>query len=138
MHLYFITRGQKLYVDDFITQLIGKYLPYKYRNPQTNQVEDKVLQLRLQPIQLWDVAFPEDSKDVVLNTILGSDKRIVGDPKMNSWLNKIKYWAMKLLKCEPVPDYATDKILPTGGPQHMSIMGIGVKKDAYIDGIEQI
>ena len=120
-----MTRGIKHFVDQFITELQGKYLPFKWNG------ENRTIQVAVRPIQLWEIVFPESSKDVVLNTILGdpnnSGKK--GEPQykhQKKWVTAIR----KILKAEKLPEFKTDQVMPINR-QHMELIGIGVKKDRY-------
>ena len=77
-----MTRGVKHGVDQFITQLQGKYLPFKWRmnkegklDHKGEMIENGHTQLQVRPIQLWEIVFPEEHKDIVLNTILAGKKK---------------------------------------------------------------
>ena len=71
MHTYLLTRGIKHEVDQFITELQGKYLPFKWRdlNNKDNQLQDTMVQLGVRPIQLWELVYPEESRDVIMTTL---------------------------------------------------------------------
>jgi len=129
MHLYIITRGIKNSVDQFITELQGKYLPYKWREKNEDAMKDCMLQVSVRPIQLWEIAFPEEHKDLMLTTILGEkgdedmrDKGILG------WLNKLKWTLCTFLGLEKITKYDTSKVLPIQ-KANVQISGIGLKKD---------
>mgnify|MGYP001592748804 CR=1 FL=1 len=85
MHLYIATRGQKGKVDDFISDLQAQYFPYRY-SPHDPM---GFLQLGVRPLQLWELAFPEEHLQEVLATLNGSpfnpkDYRRL--PKVLSWI----------------------------------------------------
>jgi len=138
MHLYAITRGIKKEVDDFITQLQGKYLPFKWREKETDPFKDMSVQFSVRPIQLWEFAFPEEHKDIVLATILGEDEKFLGDPKKDKWIKKMCWGLRKMLKVDPIPKFKKDNAMPICR-QHMTVVGIGVKKDGPLStGVEGI
>ena len=138
MHLYAITRGIKHEVDKFITELQGKYLRIKYRANKKDKFQEAHLQLSVRPIQLWEFGFPEEHKDIVLATILGEDEKFLGDPKKDKWIKKMCWGLRKMLKVDPIPKFKKDNAMPICR-QHMTVVGIGVKKDGPLStGVEGI
>ena|SRR3990167_6790946 len=130
MHLYFLTRGVKHEIDKFITELQGKYVPYRYPDKDKNLV-DKVLQLGVRPIQLWELTFPEDQKDIILTTVLSHEQ---AGQKEQTQHKKHKIWIKmfrKVLGIKPLPKYKTDKRLPNSR-EHMETVGIGIKPDYWV------
>ena len=128
MHLYMMTRGIKHEVDQFITELQGKYLPFKYRQKEGEPLQDWNVQLAVRPIQLWEIVFPEDQQDLVLTTCLGDGAKGKTQHKKHE-----KYvWALrKMLGINPLPDYKADKKMPVRC-SGIEIVGIGVKPDYWI------
>ena len=70
-HTFIMTRGIKHEVDQFITELQGKYLPFKWRdvNIKDSKLQDTMVQLGVRPIQLWELVYPEEQRDVILTTL---------------------------------------------------------------------
>ena len=135
MHLYLITRGIKHDVDRFITELQGKYLPFKVHKDGTAGLKagDHLVQLAVRPIQLWEVVYPEECNDVVLASVLGQDGK-TQHKKHNKFIWLIK----KALGCEPIPEYKKDQIIPFY-KNNIECIGIGVKKDyRFEDGTEAL
>ncbi len=66
MHLYLLTRGKSNFVRRFREDVEAFFLPYKKDGVDMN------LQMVMRPVQLWELAFPETSKDDVLSMI-GND-----------------------------------------------------------------
>ena len=129
MHLYFITRGIKNSVDQFITELQGKYLPFQYRDKADQPYQKTMLQLAVRPIQLWELGFPKEHKDVILNTILGQDRgEGVRDKGLWKWLQKICWGVRKALKLESIPPYVETPMLPVNRINVQTI-GVGIKED---------
>jgi len=125
MHLYMLTRGMKNHVDQFITELQGKYLPFKFEG------KDSVVQLSVRPIQLWEVVFPKEHKDLILTTCLG------GKEGMKGITNKRRHrpfvaMIRKALGIQKLPDYDDTQTLPITR-QHMELVGIGIKEDRDLD-----
>ncbi|MCK9371334.1 hypothetical protein M0R04_15580, partial [Candidatus Dojkabacteria bacterium] len=128
MHLYIVTRGIKNWVDQFITELQGKYLPFKYHTDGKNIVDCQV-QLSVRPIQLWEIVFPEDQKDLVLATILDDGK---GGKTQHKRHEKFIWGLRKTLGVEKIPEYKSDQKLPIT-KMHFETVGIGIKKDYWVN-----
>ena len=122
MQVYFLTRGHKTWVDQWITELQGKYLPFNYNG------EKGMLQVIVRPIQLWEVAFPAEHRDVMLQTIFAGQKDLgthQADWKGNLALSMLR----RSLHAEKIGDWdATKGFLPMTR-QGMSVMGIGEQAD---------
>lgn len=141
MHLYFITKGIKKDVDDFINQLVGKWLPFKWREKKEDPMQDLMVQLSIRPIQLWEVGFPQEHKDVVLATILGkeggqlkgNDGKKPTDHKLLNWLGR---FVAKTFGAKPIGEYKTDIQMPIHRGA-VAVMGLGLKDDYIMDtGVE--
>lgn len=126
MHLIFATRGNKNDVERMISELQGKYFPYK------NKGKVYPLSALVQPIQLWSVVVPKDSIQTLLHTI----------PDSNFHKEKTK-WPLKMLRkamgAKEIPPL-DDKVL--GFPiynQNTEIVHIGIIEDKInADGDESI
>ena len=124
MHLYLITRGIKNHVDQFITELQGKYLSMNY------QGKPSYVPVMVRPIQLWEIVFPEDHKELMLNSIFqGAD----GGKTQHKKHQKFIYMLRKILGASPLPkEYKKGQIMPIYGADVEKI-GIGLKKDYWVD-----
>lgn len=123
MHLYIMTRGIKHDVDRFINELSAKYLPYKFKG------KPAMLQFSVRPIQLYELVFPEEQRDIVLNTILQSGNGKTQHKKHEKFI----YGIRKILGVKPIPEY-NKKVAKM--PLYMAnteIVGIGVKEDYWRD-----
>lgn len=136
MHLYFGTRGGWYDVDRFITHLKGKWLPFKvHETKKGHNLNAGTYQSEVQvwPIQMWEVKFPREHKDIMLTTCLGKD----GKPqhkKHQFWIN----WIRKALGVQPIPEYDNSKELPIYR-KNIEVLGIGTKEDYdFEDGTEAI
>lgn len=129
MHAYFILRGHDYDVKRFINDLSGKYLPFKW-DFGDGKVQDAQLQLAVRPIQFYEVAFPEEHKDLVLNTIFGNDPLNEGAQNKGlwKWLNFMANGLRKILGLEPIGEYKKDNVLPVWR-SNLSTIPIGLKKD---------
>lgn len=120
MHIYFITRGIKHEVDQFIKELSCQYLPYD------NKEGKAILQTRLSPIQLWDVSFPKEHRDAMLTTLFKDGQGKPINKKHSKWAAILR----KILGVKKIPAYRTDKKLAPVH-KHMEVVGIGIKDDAH-------
>lgn len=131
MHVVFATRGHIDWVRPFIEDLSTRYFPYKKYDPNTKQLVPVMLKARLCPIQLWDYSFPEENLDAVLNTLFqGSDGKGV-----RTHLNLQKYLGpiRKVMKLKKIPDtYDKSQHLVMVDPQHIEVIGIGIKEDNWL------
>lgn len=120
-HTVILTRGHLEYVEKFIKELSTRYMDY----PNTNSL----VQMRVCPIQLWDISYPEEYRDVIHTTLFGDNK---GKP-IHSSLSKYIYPMRKAMKLSKLPPYKTDSWLPMRKPEHMEVIAIGVKDDDWIE-----
>jgi hypothetical protein len=141
MELYFITKGIKMEVDEFIKQLQGKYLPWKWTNPKTNKEENVVVQLSVRPFQLWCVGYPKEHHDLIATTILGKDySGVYGNdgekPCRHSHLDKFIWGLRKALHLKPLPAYTGKDAMPVR-KEGVSCIALGIKDDYTMpDGTE--
>lgn len=131
MHLYILTRGIKKEVDDLITQLQGKYLPFKYRKEGEKELKDLVLQIGVRPIQLWEIVYPEEYTEFMCKSLFKNANRKA--KPQHKWQEKFTYMMRKALKLDPIPDFEPGEGMPLGGISDVEVVGIGVKKDYYVD-----
>jgi len=124
-----MTRGMKSHVDNFITELQGKYLPFKYEG------KDSFVQVAVRPIQLWEIVFPKEHKDLMLSTCLGGKEGMKGITNQKKH-RPVVAMIRKMLGITKLPDYDDTKQLPITR-QHMELVGIGIKEDRDLtDGTE--
>ena len=136
MHLYLLTRGIKAAVDDFITQLQGKYLEYKMFDDKKN-LQKIPVQVAVRPIQLWEIVFPEESKDLMLTTILGAEKGNGeytgyggGKSTQHKWHEKFIWGIRKILGAKKIGKFDGKNMLPINR-NHVETIGIGLKDDYW-------
>ena len=134
MHFIFATRGVLHQVNTFINELSTRYLPFKRYNPETMVMEDAHLQVRVCPIQLWDVSYPKEHRDLVLSTIMGmGNGRPVRDKE--SWrmkaLNKFLNMIAKIGGLQPVGEFKRESIIAMQPPQDLEIFSVGEKEDYW-------
>ena len=138
MHLIFATDGIKKEVDDTINQLQGVYLPFEIKEEGTAGLPKGKcsVQLQVRPVQLWDVIFPREHKDLILSTIVGQHPKMNTEKfKVNSFLGKM---VQKKLGLQPIPEYDLTKRLPQCF-RHTNVIPIGIKEDYdFEDGTEAL
>jgi len=138
MHFVFASRGPIDRTELFIKQLSSQHLPWKRYNPKTKKLEDLRLQMRVCPLQLWDLSYPREHRDAVLNTILqGGEGKPIRDKK--TWrmklLDRVISYLQKLIGLKPLGKYESGvgkpyvAIMP---PQDTEIIAIGEKEDYWI------
>lgn len=137
-----LTRGVKHDVDRFINELSAKYCNFKVYSDKSimKDVEHNLpagnfqIPIGVRPIQFWEVVFPEEEKDLVLNTIFKGHHG-------KSW-HKAHHKFMAIIRrvlgqgVEPMGEYKTDKMMAvnTGAVERIAI---GIKKDyRFKDGTE--
>ena len=135
MHLYLMTRGIKHEVDQFITELQGKYLPFKWRDPNKGKdapLEDVYVQTSVRPIQLWEIVYPVETQDVILNTILGNREGVLGKPN-HPQHDKFLWGIRKVLGVNPIPPQMNKSIMMPIYKENIEVVGIGIKEDYWAD-----
>ena len=145
MHLYIATKGQINDVNQLITELQGKYLPFKWRKKPEDPMEDAVVQLSIRPVQLWEIGYPQEHHDVVCNTLLGFYKDYKGvqgnngiEPCEHKWIDKFIWFFRKCLHLDPIPEWKGEQKMPCRH-QNIMVIGLGTKKDYIMpNGIEGI
>lgn len=127
--IVFMIRGHKHWQDRFINELSSRYPKVKRYNKATGQMEDKIMELRVCPIQLFEVNFPDDQYDIVANSIFrGSDGK-PAIPKMNKFI-----WALrKMMGLKPLPEYKKEMTFAMSPPEHQEIIAIGFKEDYWVE-----
>lgn len=129
MHLAFMIRGHKHWQDRFINELATRYLPFKMYNPEKKVMEDKIIEMRLCPIQLYDATFPADQFDIVANSILCGGNGDPNNPSMKKFI-----WALrKMMGFKKLPEYKKDTKFSMSPPEHQEIFAIGVKDDFFVE-----
>ena len=124
MHAYFITRGIKQDVDEFVKWLETRSLrlPLKDKDGKESVIP---LQASLRPVQLWEFVFPENEKDAVLTTLKFHEK-----PPADSISMKLKIAALrKMLGAEKIPEFKTDNRMLMPDFPWVAITALGVRYD---------
>lgn len=124
-----MTRGILHDVKHFINELSSRYLPFPRYNKKTKKMETKYLQMRVCPIQLWDISYSKDQRDIVHNTIFAGGE---GKP-INSRIEKFMFGLRKLMGLKKLPKYKKEKVMAMRPIQNVEVLGIGVKDDFWIE-----
>lgn len=132
MHIVIMTRGIYRDVREFIHSLRNQFLPFKTTDPEMVKHGVNALQIRVCPIELYDVSFPKEHRDVMLNTLFrGHDK---GKP-INKFVKKWAKWLGRIMHLKPIPEeWDTTKRLAVFPTENIEVIGIGMKDDKYIEG----
>ena len=105
-------------------------MPFKYTNEEGTKF--KLIEMNVKPILLWDIAFPKENLDTVLNSLIGTDGKEHKRSMENRYGFIFKTIIAKLrdkLGLKPVPVERThDKkfAMYTG---NVEILPIGIKED---------
>lgn len=116
MHLYAIARGQVDHLERWKNDLSSLYFPFKY---QPDEPKGK-LRLGVRPVEILEIAFPEDCLDDVLKIISPRSGR----------LTKTTNFLRKLLGLKRIPDFDVNNPMKIHRP-FVDVMGIGLKKDRW-------
>ena len=101
--------------------LSAQYLPFKFKGEKT------AVRLSVRPVQLYEIGFPEDQLDTVMNMVGSSDYILKRYPV----LDKMAKWMRKFLKLKPVPKPKKPfKIMqPNNTNKAVAVVPIGIKDD---------
>ena len=127
MHIYLIARGQKDHLKKWIDDLSKVYLPFEYEKRKYGQ-----LQIGVREIKLLEIAVPECQTKEALKYIGPEGYR---DP--HPILFKIKNLLGKILKLKEIPSVKRDFSKEIKN-EAVGLHFLGLKKDSYKEGIEQI
>lgn len=141
MHLYVMARGQVDRLNRWENDLSSKYLPYAVGkvHPEINNGKQditKPYQFNVRPIRLYELAFPEPCMQDVLSMVSPN----------TAWNKRYDYYSMmirKALGLDKIPEFKQNTHDIVNSPlllnkQWIDCTGIGMKKDRYENGIEQI
>lgn len=141
MHFFFLSRGNYDKVRLLAEELKAKSLLYnrndieKGENNNWTKLAPYWINLRLQPIQLWDLSFPAEYLDIILTTLLGKDRKT--EMPFSLVGNKINVLPLKFLrkalKLKPIGKYKTDKKLIMMQVENIDIVPLGLKEDKWFE-----
>lgn len=126
-----MTRGIMHDVERYFRDLSAQSLPFRYwADPNRKEgALDMLLQVRVCPIQLWDISFPEAYKDTMLSTLFPNGAQGMG---MN---RKIMALGLRtLMGFDPIPsDWKKEnKIFVPSSNLNIEMIGIGIKEDVKL------
>ncbi len=130
-----MTRGVEECVKKFIKELSSKYVPFKVEKDGTAGLKkgNYNTPIGVRPIQLWEIIFPESSKDLILNTIFKGSDGATQHKKHNKFIFPLR----KIFGANKIPEYSKEKIMCVYG-DHVEKIGIGIKEDRKEDGTEML
>jgi hypothetical protein len=123
MQLFVIARANKDRLNRWINDITAQYLPYEYETGKIGQ-----LQIGVRPVQLLEIAFPEKHLEEVMKIIR---------PQRNH-KGKLIYFLRKVLGLEDYDKELKDQLFYRIPNNDVAVTFVGIKKDAYINGVEQI
>lgn len=122
MDFYFITRGDKDCVAKFANELSAQRFNWTTKNNK-GKTEHLIVAATLQPIQLWNLSFPKENLDLVLNTLEPQEETHGKNVNLPMAMMRKALGAKKIPKCKnkkfKFPIYI----------KHMQILGIGIRED---------
>jgi len=148
MHLFCITRGEQSAVRNCMHDLSAQFFEGKVTPellkyfPQLKGAETKMMQMIVQPIQLWSLVFPEENLAVVQKTIHTNDFSRYhskdGNPNSKPYVrDSAAVFALRKMlrakKCPPIPDGTNWRVIRKEG---VEFLPIGIKGDSYSSGFE--
>lgn len=130
-HTVFLTRGHIDHIEPFMRELSSRYLPMKIYNQETKKLEDKMVQMRLCPVQLWDLSYPKQHRDAIHTTLFpGGKGEGFSNPRS---FDKIIWGIRKALKLQDIPDFKRDSWLAMRPLEHTEVIAIGCKDDYWME-----
>lgn len=124
MHVYMMTRGIKHMTEKFISELAAKYLEATLTADGTNKPEKYSAQVQVRPIQLWEIVFPKEHRDVMLTTLFPGGQ-LMQHKKHKKWV-----WGLrKVLGVKAIPKTWDMSRKLTVDRQGLETVGIGIKDD---------
>ena len=142
MHLRFLASGWDRDLDFFEKWISSRFAPIKIKNKKGKE-EIKYVPIALRPIRAYDLVFPKEFLDVVLNTLKPENCQVSRvDGKGTQQFKTLFTFMRKLLKLKKIP--ASDKTKGemarmVGTLDNIRIVGLGIQEDGilkYDDGTE--
>lgn len=143
MHLRFIAEGWDKdldYMEKWVGQMI---LPMEVINKEGKK-ETIGCPCYLRPFRMYDLIFPREQKDTILNTLPIRTEISLVDGKGGKSIFKTQIaWLRKLMKLKKIPkaDESKGKVpLPGDLFKNMRLVGLGIKEDidfVNVSGVKQ-
>lgn len=129
-----ITRGVYHNRNIWLAAMQSQYFPWTRKNLKTGNNETVMVQGKINPIELWEYIFPEESLPEVLSMLkmTNGEGNQIGhlNKGANEWRGKLLGDALrKVLACQPIPKIdavQTNKFIPMLG---FGPSPIGIRKD---------
>ena len=126
MHLYVVARGVLNEIKRWERALENQFLPTKYIHPETKKIEEGFVQLGVRPVQLYEIVFPKEQLNRVLNIVNPSVGSYADRYKSGyKWINRIA----KFLGLKKIPKWTPEPITPMYKSPWVGVHGIGIKED---------
>lgn len=129
-HTLIALRGHINDVDKFIRELRSQYVPFDQYDPKDKKMKKGMLNMRVCPIQLYDISYPKPMQDIVNNTLFNGGTGKPMRKAMSKYISLVRRFLG--FKEIPKPKEGVGK-LPIMPPQNIEMIGIGVKDDFYIE-----
>ena len=138
MHLYVVAKGTKNHLKKWQEDL-GAIWVRRYQNgkPLTEDGKEMYHQIGVRPVQLFEISFPKEAQETVLNHVGYSGYILNRYPSLKLISKVLK----KFLKLKPVPKpKAPNELMqPNQMNKAVAIVPIGLKEDVFSDdGMEQL
>ena len=122
MHLYFIARGRKRFVELMRQNIEDTFVPFKQIG-EDGKKRTGMVQLVPREVKLYELVFPEDQVDTVLP--------LLGDGYVKKGIvQKIKKMVARVLGLEPIPEEWAEKV-GKGVHPHVGMHLVGIKRDEF-------
>lgn len=138
MHIFLMTRGIKHEVEEFMNWLSHQQLPFNYKQRPEEALNQFLLQVRVSPVQFWDISFPKEHQDAMLTTLFGN--QCDGKPYHSNMEKYFSALRMVLGAKKKPESWDTSKRLARS-PAHTEMICVGVKDDeikTFTNEVEQI
>lgn len=135
MEFIFATRGHIDCTEKFIRNLRSVWMKFQFTDPVTKQ-KAEAMEMNVKPLLLWDIAFPKEHLDTVLNTLVKDRKQHKKDMKKRYWFLSTAFNQLrKLLKLKPIPMKKEGNSAFPVYTENVEILPIGIKEDGtFLDG----
>ena len=134
MHLYVMAKGIKPHLEKWQNDLLAQYVKvYQKGIP----IKGAVVQLAVRPVQLFEIGFPKEELDNVMNMIGTGDYITKRYPRLHKMAKYFrKFFGLKQV---PLPKNPYAVFQPTNSQKAVAIVPIGIKEDIVNkEGFEQI
>lgn len=117
-----MTRGDKDCVAKFANELSAQRFNWTAKDKKGKK-QKLIVAATLQPIQLWNVAFPKENLDLVLNSLNPKEESHGKNVNLPMAMIRKALGAKKIPKCKD-----KSKAFPIYR-KHVQILGIGIRED---------